>query len=192
MYVINFAAERMPERVADEVQRRVTVDGHAVTTDGVERMLRDSSATLISRLASLEQAINNNSGNSSSSSNSSSACPAQGDYRCYMYDGMYHGVPKGFRLPISMNLKDGWQLWHFGKDSGEAPTAWCPLKHVKPKYDLNTAADKTAYSRLRKVMQQLMSECDDGNAKSTTIDTANSDAVYNVTLNPNPKPCDQR
>jgi hypothetical protein len=82
----------------------------------------------------------------------SSLIPAFLDSRfhLWMWGGRMHMVPQGWTLSSSVNVKDTWNLWHFGHLADRIG----PLRGLK-KFDLTTNAQVTLWSKTRGVMQAI-------------------------------------
>ena len=70
-------------------------------------------------------------------------------FQLWAWGGKLHMVPEGWIFP-STNVKDTWNLWHFGHLADRIR----PLRYLK-KYDLGSKAQVTVWSKTRGVMQAI-------------------------------------
>jgi hypothetical protein len=70
-------------------------------------------------------------------------------FQLWAWGGKLHMVPEGWMFP-STNVKDTWNLWHFGHHADKIR----PLRYLK-KCDVGSAAQVTVWSKTKGVMQAV-------------------------------------
>jgi hypothetical protein len=138
----------LPSEVVSVLLNRFTIQGAIpVTLDEIKSLL----AQAVSQMnAHMREALPD-AARASASASAAAADPSTGDdgYVRWMWGGVLHPVPQGFRL-TSTDVMSTWRLWHFG----------IPAQHIGPlrrlqKVDLVGKAQHTQWSKTNGVMRAI-------------------------------------
>ena len=108
----------MPNKIADEVESRVSIDGHSMTTATLNGIVQPLFASVHLQISKVLQDVNllkSGEATAISDKNGNDVNDIQ-NVIWHTWGGGMHPVPKGYRIR-TYSAFDHWNLWHFGNPS---------------------------------------------------------------------------
>ena len=135
----------LPNQLANVMLSKLTINGAVpITRDSMREML-DSVMTQMR--AEIREA--HSAGTLSAAARPPSGEPSESPFKVWTWGEKLHMVPEDWQFPCT-NLKDTWNLWHFGHLTERIR----PLLYLK-KYDLNGSGQVTRWSKAKRVMEEI-------------------------------------
>jgi hypothetical protein len=170
--------DQIPGQVKDVMMSNFSIEGALPVT---QDFMRD---VVNAAIAQLRADIRDRQAADTAAAAQPSLIPASTDprFQLWMWGGRMHMVPQGWTLSSSVNVKDTWNLWHFGHVTARIG----PLRGLK-KFDLTTDAQVTLWSKTRGVMQAIAQMMVDMQLVATlqavsTLSAAESSAFFDQAI----------
>ena len=145
--------EDLPTKIGDEVQSRVTINGHALTVNSMTEIMNKQmnifKADITARLDMLLPNFNN--GDMHETSDSYGQSDINNIPPLHNWDGRFHHIPKDYVIG-SYNALDHWNLWHFGNP----PDRIGPHKWIVSKFDLTNNNARSKFTKIKRIIELLV------------------------------------